>query len=265
MTPDPNLLKTLQKFAPEAVAVMEKRLGFNLGNLENELDKFVGVSDTVVKLKNRIRRLALYDDPVLIQGETGTGKEVLARALAAASPGFIGINCAGMPRELIESELFGFSKGAFTGAGMDRDGLLKQAGKGVFMLDEIGDMPLDMQSKLLRVLQERTVRPVGSAKEVPIECRFVAASHFDLTALMKEGKFRTDLLARLSTFTLYIPPLRERLGDAIVIWNKLAGDKCAVNGNMINWSQVDLTFNVRSVIQLYRRFIVEDEKPPLIK
>jgi transcriptional regulator with GAF, ATPase, and Fis domain len=160
--------------------------------------------------------------PILITGESGTGKETFARAFAQGLSNtntklpFVGINCTSLPDYLVESELFGHKKGAFTGALDDRAGLLQTAGHGVVLIDEIGDMPINLQPKLLRVLQERTIRRVGSNEEIPIHCRIVCATHKDLEDRVNKNKFREDLLWRISSYRLNIPPLRERRDDAIL-------------------------------------------------
>jgi transcriptional regulator of acetoin/glycerol metabolism len=160
--------------------------------------------------------LASTDLPLLIQGESGTGKEVLARALSARSarPGpFVGVNCGAIPPSLVESELFGHVKGAFTGADSAHAGLIRSAQRGTLFLDEIGDLELGAQAALLRVLQEREVRPVGSARALPVDVRVLSATHRDLDALVEKGAFRADLLARLAGFRLRLPPLWQRRED----------------------------------------------------
>jgi len=163
-----------------------------------------------------LARVARSEIAVLLQGETGTGKEVLAREVHRASRrggDFVAVNCGALPRELVESELFGHRRGAFSGAVEDRTGLVRGADRGTLLLDEIGDMPLAAQTALLRVLQEREVRPVGAPRPVPIDVRFLAATHRDLDALARAGQFRADLLARLSGHIVTLPPLRERKHD----------------------------------------------------
>ncbi|RFA29841.1 sigma-54-dependent Fis family transcriptional regulator [Alkalilimnicola ehrlichii] len=177
----------------------------------------VGQSRPMRVLFDQIRQLAKASGPVLIIGESGTGKELVAKAVheesdRAAGP-FMAVNCAGIPAELLESEFFGHETGAFTGAAKARKGLFRQADGGSLFLDEIGEMPLALQAKLLRVLQEGSIRPVGSEKEVPVDVRIIAATNRDLDALRGDSDFREDLFFRLETFTLNVPPLREREDD----------------------------------------------------
>ncbi len=176
-------------------------------------------SPAMRELSARARQVASTDVPVLILGETGTGKEVLAQAVHAWSPRsegpFVRLNCAALPANLVESELFGHVKGAFSGAVRDRRGRFLTANGGTLLLDEIGDMPLDTQAKLLRVLQEGTFEPVGSDKPCRVNVRVIAATHRDLHSAIAEGRFREDLYYRLAVFPLHIPALRERPEDVV--------------------------------------------------
>ena len=170
-----------------------------------------------------IERIAPSDVTILITGESGTGKEVIADLIHALSPRsknrIVKVNCAALPRELIESELFGSVKGAFTGANSDRDGLFRQAEGGTLFLDEISEMPIDTQSKLLRVLQDQKVRPVGGKTDYQTNCRIIAATNRKPEEAIKDGKLREDLFYRISTISVYLPPLRERREDILPLAN----------------------------------------------
>ena len=170
-----------------------------------------------------IERVAPSDVSILITGESGTGKEVIADLIHSLSPRSKGpnikVNCAALPRELIESELFGSVKGAFTGAQADREGLFRQAEGGTLMLDELSEMPIDTQSKLLRVLQEKEVRPVGGKTSYKIDCRVIAATNRVPQDAIKDGKLREDLFYRISAISVYLPPLRERREDILPLAN----------------------------------------------
>jgi len=177
----------------------------------------IGHSGVMQQLFDHVRLVARADGPVLVVGESGTGKELIARAIhresARSEAPFVAINCAGIPRELIESELFGYEAGAFTGARSRHRGIFHQADGGTLLLDEIGEMPPDLQAKLLRILQDGKLRPVGSEREQLVDVRVLAATHRDVRALVAEGRFREDLYYRLETFQLEIPPLRTREDD----------------------------------------------------
>jgi sigma-54 specific flagellar transcriptional regulator A len=178
---------------------------------------FVGDSDAIKAIRNLLPVVAASNSTVLITGESGTGKEIVARSLHELSPragaNFVPINCAAIPKDLIESELFGHKKGAFTGAVTDRVGRFELAHNGSIFLDEIGDLPLELQVKLLRVLQERVVDPVGGTRPVAVDVRVIAATHRDLEAEIAAGRFREDLYYRLNVLPLNTPPLRERSED----------------------------------------------------
>lgn len=182
-------------------------------------DDFIGASQAMREVQKRIGLASANAMPVLVLGETGTGKEMVARALHRhsdrADKPFVAINCAAIPKELLESELFGHVRGAFTGATGERAGCFRAADGGVLLLDEIGDMALAVQAKILRVLQEGEVTPLGSHKTVKVDVRVVAATHRDLALAVREGSFREDLMYRLDVLSIRLPPLRERLADVI--------------------------------------------------
>jgi two-component system, NtrC family, nitrogen regulation response regulator GlnG len=179
--------------------------------------RLVGRSPALLEIFKTVGRVAARDVPVLITGESGSGKEVVARAIHAASPrtigAFVAVNTAAIPRELLESELFGHERGAFTGAIAARAGRFREASGGTLFLDEIGDMTMDLQAKLLRVLQDGQVTPVGGSAAETIDVRILAATHRDLDVAVAEGRFREDLLYRLRVVPIHVPPLRERRED----------------------------------------------------
>ncbi|TXD42968.1 sigma-54-dependent Fis family transcriptional regulator [Lujinxingia vulgaris] len=181
------------------------------------LGQLIGESRAMQRVFQMIRRVAPTRTTILIHGESGTGKELVARAIHDLSPNaegpFLPINCGAIPENLIESELFGHKKGAFTGAHADKEGLFVAAGHGTVFLDEVGELPQSVQVKLLRVLQERKVRPVGDSAEREVSCRIVAATNRDLRQEVQEGRFREDLYYRLSVIPVEMPPLRERGAD----------------------------------------------------
>jgi len=191
--------------------------------VRNSLDNIIGVSTAIERLKDTIRTVASTQSTVLVFGESGTGKELVARAVHSCSPRatepFVSINCGAFPETLLESELFGYVKGAFTGANQNKRGLCEVADGGTIFLDEIGEMNLSMQVKLLRVLQERCVRPVGGTAEVAIDVRVIAATNRDLEKQVAENGFREDLYYRLNVIPIVVPPLRERREDVPLLVN----------------------------------------------
>jgi len=214
---------------------------------------------------------------VAISGESGTGKEVLARAIHFAGDGlenrFVAVNCAAIPATLIESELFGHAKGAFTGAEREREGKFSYASGGTLLLDEIGDMPLDMQSKLLRVIEERTFEMVGSNRQCKVECRVIVATHNDLPKLVREGRFRQDLFHRISAFPILLPPLRERREDVPLLVNHFLEQLRAQLGKkvpavtdeaMAKLRQYDWPGNIRELKNcIERAAILAEEDAPI--
>lgn len=198
-------------------AIRSELQQFRQLNTDHGFHGLYGKSPAVKKLFMQIQMLAKAQGPVLILGESGTGKELVARAVHAESTRarkpFLAVNCAGIPAELLESEFFGHASGSFTGAKTGRKGLLQQADGGTLLLDEIGEMPLMLQAKLLRALQDGWIRPVGEDQEIQVNVRILAATHQDLRKAVEEGRFREDLYYRLETFALHVSPVRDREDD----------------------------------------------------
>jgi two-component system response regulator PilR (NtrC family) len=217
----PGLLEELKVSVARSVeSIMLRRQNFALKRdaaSRNSLENIVGSSAPIEKLKQTIRTIAATGSTVLIYGESGTGKELVARAVHSCSPRasepFVSINCGAFPETLLESELFGYVKGAFTGATQNKRGLFEVASGGTIFLDEIGEMSVSMQVKLLRVLQERCIRPVGGSQEVTIDVRVIAATNRNLSEMVRAGTFREDLYYRVSVIPISVPPLRERRDD----------------------------------------------------
>lgn len=177
----------------------------------------IGKTEIIDSVRKTIGKLARSQAPVYISGESGTGKELVARMIheqgARSSAKFVPVNCGAIPTELMESELFGHVKGSFTGAVSDKEGLFCTAEGGTLFFDEVAELPLHMQVKLLRTIQEKTIRPVGGTSELPVDVRLLSATHQDLNSLVEEGKFRQDLYYRINVIEIHVPSLRERLGD----------------------------------------------------
>jgi two-component system NtrC family response regulator len=219
-------------FEPELLNLTVER-AFRLFELQSEnrrlqeshrpdaLSGLITRDPLMLRLCRTIEKVASSNATVMLLGESGTGKELLAHGLHDASPRkkgkFVAINCAAIPENLLESELFGFEKGAFTGAAKMTLGKIEMANGGTLMLDEIGDLPLSLQAKLLRFLQERTIERLGGRQEIPVDVRIVCATHQDLLAQSKDGQFREDLYYRLAEIVVNIPPLRDRVGDAALL------------------------------------------------
>lgn len=229
----------------------------------------IGKSSAMRQTYSLISKVLHSPYTVLLRGETGTGKEVVARAIHDCGPrrskAFIVQNCAAFPENLLESELFGYRKGAFTGADRDRAGLFDAANGGTLLLDEIGDMPLSLQAKLLRVLQEGEIRPLGSNDTHKIDVRIIAATHRDLSLLVSEGKFREDLYYRLAQFPVELPALRQREGDILDLARHFAEKACSfLQRDAVSWSDAALDYlcgyafpgNVRELKGLVERAVL---------
>ena len=198
--------------------------GLGISNAEDHLeeeDNLIGEAPSMVALKAQVRKLARSQAPIYISGESGSGKERIARLIHSLGPRrekpFVAVNCGAIPSELMESEFFGHRKGAFTGAVEDRKGIFREADGGTLFLDEVADLPLHMQVKLLRAIQEKSVRPVGETREFQVNLRILSATHKDLAQEMTEGRFRQDLFYRLNVIEAHVPPLRDRQEDIPVL------------------------------------------------
>lgn len=205
-----NLVQTALRLRTERTAGVAGPEGRLLGN-----------SDAIREVRAKLAKLARSQAPVFISGESGSGKELAARAIhelgpRAAGP-FVPVNCGAIPTELMESEFFGHKRGSFTGAVADKDGLFQAASGGTLFLDEVADLPAHMQVKLLRVIQEKNIRPIGARTELPIDVRILSATHKDLPKLVEQGLFRQDLYYRINVIELRLPPLRERPGDILLL------------------------------------------------
>jgi DNA-binding NtrC family response regulator len=234
-------------------ALKLQRLEIENRQLRQRLGKheMIWTGEAMKKVMAQMERVAASETRVCILGETGTGKELVARTLhersSRASGPFVTLNCAAVPAELIESELFGHEKGSFTGAAGRHVGKFEQAEHGTMFLDEIGDMPLPMQAKLLRVLEEGEVERIGGDKPIPVDVRIVVATHRNLEALAREGKFRQDLFHRIYVFPLVLPPLRERREDIPSLVEHFARQVCVQN----NWRRMEFSQQVISALQQY--------------
>lgn len=264
----------------ELTLTVERALSFYRMKLQNQAltsevrktwsrQSIVGKSPAIQDIFDLIERVGPSNTNVLITGESGTGKEVVARALhnasARADRPFIAINCTAIPESLMESELFGHMKGSFTGAIADKKGLFEEAQGGTLFLDEIGDMDISLQAKLLRVLQERVIKPVGSSQTKPIDVRVIAATHKDLKKAIANQTFREDLYYRLSVIPIVMPPLRHRVEDIPLLAHHFLRKYCALNGGRnLSFSQEALkklmtlswTGNVRELENMVERLVV---------
>ena len=233
----------------------------------NSTGNILGSSSELIQLRGLIKQCAASDAPVLLRGQSGTGKELVSRALHSqsvrASNPFVAINCGAIPDQLLESELFGHRRGAFTGATCDRKGRFELAHKGTLFLDEIGDMPSQLQVKFLRVLEEKVIQPLGGTSEIEVDVRIVAATHRDLEEMVTEGEFREDLLYRLNVLPIRIPPLSQRKEDIPELLDHFS-ESFAVNNKRVSFTRRSLLLlqayswpgNVRELSNLVQRFSV---------
>lgn len=231
----------------------------------------IGEHPSIKKIHEIVRRVATTDATVLITGESGTGKELVAWAVHSLSPRtdrpFVPVNCAAIPEDLLESELFGHTRGAFTGADVSRAGMFQLANNGTLLLDEVGEMALPLQAKLLRVLQDAEVRPVGTDHSVPINVRVIAATNKDLAHQVEKGSFREDLFYRLQVIPIHLPPLRARRSDIPLLVNHFLEKSNRKHGvsmkltteAMIYLWEYDWPGNVRELENLIERLVVLSE------
>src|SRR5947207_3387562 len=251
-------LQQIDKYGLQ-IDVIDGRIVDKENSTEYWLRRFITVDSHTTAMKDDVRKLSKVDDEVLIVGPTGSGKELIAHALIGNREGpFVPVNCAGLPDTLIESLLFGHAKGSFTGASDSKNGLCIAARAGVLFLDEIGELPITLQAKILRAIQEKKILPIGETKERDISCRFVFATHRDLKAMMLNGQFRTDLYARISTFEIYIKGLKDRPDDIIPIIESLPEGHSYISylhsQGKLQWlKNQDFSLGVRKLQQLVRR------------
>jgi two-component system response regulator PilR (NtrC family) len=261
-----NTALKIRKEEPDEVLQAQNKLS---GVSDSALDKLIGASPAIEQCKTMIAKLARSQAPVLVSGDSGSGKELAARLIHDLGPRadgpFIPVNCGAIPTELMESEFFGHKKGSFTGAAADKDGLFQAADGGTLLLDEVADLPLHMQVKLLRVIQEKAVMPIGAREEVPVDVRILSATHKPLKPLVEEGKFRSDLYFRLNVIELHMPGLQERVEDIPLLANRFLSDisrqwegeetPLISDEAMEHLKQHNYTGNVRELINILQRAI----------
>jgi two-component system NtrC family response regulator len=218
---EPEILRLVVERAARLHHLEEENRKLAARESKSPFEGLIAASAQMLKVCRTVEKLAPTDVSTLILGESGTGKEVLVKAMHSLSERrsrrLVAINCAAIPETLLESELFGYEKGAFTGAAKQTPGKIEVADGGILFLDEVGDLPLPLQAKLLRFLQERVIERVGGRKEIPVDVRVVCATHRDLSQLIKEGLFREDLYYRINETSIVVPPLRDREGDTVVL------------------------------------------------
>ena len=215
----------------------------------DDTHRLIGTSPAIQLVRATIKKLARHQAPVYIAGESGVGKELVARLIheqgPRASGPFVPVNCGAIPSELMESEFFGHRKGSFTGAHADKSGLFQAANGGTLFLDEVAELPLHMQVKLLRVIQEKAVRPIGAREEVPVDVRILSATHKSLETLVEHGQFRQDLFYRINVIELFVPPLRDRRGDVPLLAEHILAQYSARHG-------IDLKLTSQALLALER-------------
>jgi two-component system NtrC family response regulator len=274
---DPEMLGLVIKRAFYLHALQKENRKIMQASADSPLAGVISRDPGMQKLCRSIEKVAPTSASVMLLGESGTGKEVLARALHQMSPRaekrFVAINCAAIPENLLESELFGYEKGAFTGAAKTTLGKIETANGGTFFLDEVGDLPMALQAKLLRFLQERVIERVGGREEIPVDVRIVCATHQNLKELATAGRFREDLYYRLSEIVINIPPLRNRIGDAALLAHHFKNKFCAQeNRSSLHFSEDAIKLiesypwpgNVREMENCIKRAIIMADGPQIV-
>jgi two-component system, NtrC family, response regulator len=269
---DPNILGLVIERAYYLYALQQENRKLLQAQMNSPISGLITRDPVLSKVCRNVEKVAPSDATVILLGESGTGKEILARALhqlsARREKRFMAINCAAIPESLLESELFGYEKGAYTGAVKQTPGKIELAHEGTFFLDEVGDLPMPLQAKLLRFLQERVIERIGGRKEIPVDVRVVCATHQNLKKLIEDGRFREDLYYRLSEIVITIPPLRQRVGDAALLAHHFKNKFCMQEKrSSLNFSQEALAAieshswpgNVREMENCIKRAVIMAE------
>lgn len=273
---DPQMLSLVVDRAFYLHALQQENRNLQLTQNDSPIAGIVTRDPSLIKACRNVEKVASSDVTVMLLGDSGTGKEILARTLHQLShrkeKRFMAINCAAIPEALLESELFGHEKGAFTGAAKQTLGKIELADGGTFFLDEVGDLPMSLQAKLLRFIQERVIERVGGREEIPVDVRIVCATHQDLNKMMAAGQFREDLFYRLCEITITIPPLKDRIGDAVLLAHYFKNKFCAKESRAsLNFSQEALDAienhqwpgNVREMENCIKRAVIMAEGPQI--
>ncbi|OWW20401.1 PEP-CTERM-box response regulator transcription factor [Noviherbaspirillum denitrificans] len=273
---DPSVLNLIVERAFYLHGLQQENRWLQMNRVESPLGGIITRDPGMLKVCRNIEKVAPTSATVMLLGNSGTGKEVLARALhqlsARSSKRFMAINCAAIPENLLESELFGYEKGAFTGAAKQTLGKIELASGGTFFLDEVGDLPMALQAKLLRFLQERVVERIGGRAEIPVDVRVVCATHQNLKDMVASGRFREDLYYRLSEIVIMIPSLRDRIGDAALLAHHFKNKFCAQEGrSSLNFSEDAMVRiethawpgNVREMENCIKRAVIMADGPQI--
>ncbi|MFS0753716.1 PEP-CTERM-box response regulator transcription factor [Noviherbaspirillum sp. 1P10PC] len=274
---DPEMLSLVINRAFYLHALQKENRKILLNQADSPMAGVISRDPGMLKVCRSIEKVAPTSASVMLLGESGTGKEVLARALHQLSPRadkrFVAINCAAIPENLLESELFGYEKGAFTGAAKQTLGKIETANGGTFFLDEVGDLPMPLQAKLLRFLQERVIERIGGREEIPVDVRIVCATHQNLKELASAGRFREDLYYRLSEIVITIPPLRNRIGDTALLAHHFKNRFCSQEGrSSLSFSDDAMTMieahpwpgNVREMENIIKRAVIMADGPQIV-